>query len=160
MELTVLRERLQAAGQAEVLRFFDGLDPAGKARLTSQIEALDLGQISTLVGEYVKQKPHIRLPSSLQPVSVYPRQPAPAQAALYRQALEHGEAMLRAGKVAAFLVAGGQGTRLGYEGPKGEYPVTPIKQKPLFQVFAEQLLAQERTFEAPCPVVCHDQRCQ
>ena len=48
------------------------------------------------------------------------------------------------GKIAAFLVAGGQGTRLGYEGPKGEYPVTPIKSKPLFQVFAEQLRAQSR----------------
>src|SRR5699024_103206 len=44
----------------------------------------------------------------------------------------------------AFLVAGGQGTRLGYDGPKGEYPVTPIKQKPLFQVFAEQLRAHSR----------------
>jgi UDP-N-acetylglucosamine/UDP-N-acetylgalactosamine diphosphorylase len=41
-------------------------------------------------------------------------------------------------------VAGGQGTRLGYDGPKGEFPVTPIKNKPLFQVFAEQLLAHSR----------------
>jgi hypothetical protein len=29
-------------------------------------------------------------------------------------------------------------TRLGYDGPKGEFPVTPVKNKPLFQVFAEQ----------------------
>jgi len=52
--------------------------------------------------------------------------------------------LLAAGQVAAFLVAGGQGTRLGYDGPKGQFPVTPIKQKPLFQVFAEQLLAHGR----------------
>jgi UDP-N-acetylglucosamine/UDP-N-acetylgalactosamine diphosphorylase len=34
---------------------------------------------------------------------------------------------------------------LGYDGPKGEYPVTPIKNKPLFQVFAEQLLNWSKT---------------
>src|SRR6185369_14856312 len=55
-----------------------------------------------------------------------------------------GEELLRGGKIAAFLVAGGQGTRLGYEGPKGEFPVTPIKHKPLFQVFAEQIRAHAR----------------
>jgi UDP-N-acetylglucosamine/UDP-N-acetylgalactosamine diphosphorylase len=50
-----------------------------------------------------------------------------------------GEAALRAGRVAAFTVAGGQGTRLGYDGPKGTYPVTPVKKKTLFQVFAEKI---------------------
>ena len=53
--------------------------------------------------------------------------------------------------MAAFLVAGGQGTRLGYDGPKGEYPVTPIKNKPLFQVFAEQLRAYSRDFGKTVP---------
>src|SRR5207249_11511288 len=53
-------------------------------------------------------------------------------------------ALVREGKVGAFLVAGGQGTRLGYDGPKGEFPITPVKNKPLFQVFAEQLLAHSR----------------
>ena len=62
----------------------------------------------------------------------------------YADATKHGRELLRAGKVGAFIVAGGQGTRLGYEGPKGEYPVTPIRNKPLFQVFAEQLLAHSR----------------
>jgi UDP-N-acetylglucosamine/UDP-N-acetylgalactosamine diphosphorylase len=38
-------------------------------------------------------------------------------------------------------VAGGQGTRLGYDGPKGTFGVTPLKKKPLFQVFAEKIRA-------------------
>jgi UDP-N-acetylglucosamine/UDP-N-acetylgalactosamine diphosphorylase len=45
---------------------------------------------------------------------------------------------LRAGRVAAFTVAGGQGTRLGFDGPKGTFPVTPLRNKTLFQVFAEK----------------------
>ncbi|MGH7957425.1 MAG: UTP--glucose-1-phosphate uridylyltransferase, partial [Opitutaceae bacterium] len=60
-----------------------------------------------------------------------------------------GEAALRAGRVAAFTVAGGQGTRLGYDGPKGTFPVTPLKQKPLFQVFAEKILAAGKRHQRP-----------
>ena len=48
---------------------------------------------------------------------------------------------MRQGRVAAFTVAGGQGTRLGYPGPKGTFPVTPVKQKTLFQLFAEKIKA-------------------
>lgn len=59
------------------------------------------------------------------------------------QALQLGEEALRAGRVAAFTVAGGQGTRLGYNGPKGEYPATPVRDKPLFQLFAEKIRAMQ-----------------
>ena len=45
--------------------------------------------------------------------------------------------LIAGGGVAAFTVAGGQGTRLGRNGPKGTFPATPITGKPLFQVFAE-----------------------
>jgi UDP-N-acetylglucosamine/UDP-N-acetylgalactosamine diphosphorylase len=38
-------------------------------------------------------------------------------------------------------VAGGQGTRLGFNGPKGCYPITPVEEKSLFQLFAEKILA-------------------
>src|SRR5205814_5392954 len=60
-----------------------------------------------------------------------------------------GNEMLRQGRIGAFVVAGGQGTRLGYDGPKGEFPITPVKNKPLFQVFAEQLLAYSRDAGKP-----------
>ncbi|MEE9392237.1 MAG: UDPGP type 1 family protein [Planctomycetota bacterium] len=58
-----------------------------------------------------------------------------------RDAREQGEALLRAGKVAVFVVAGGQGSRLGFDGPKGMYPATPLRKKSLFQVFAEKVAA-------------------
>ncbi len=73
------------------------------------------------------------------------------ECALWKQAKEIGEEKLRAGKVAAFLVAGGQGTRLGFEGPKGCYPVGPITDKSLFQWHAEQILARSRRYGAAIP---------
>ena len=94
-----------------------------------------------LVREYVTGKPPVDIPDDLAPPTIYPRTPDPSRAAEYAEAERVGLQLLKDGKVAAFLVAGGQGSRLGYDGPKGEYPVTPVRNKPLFQVFAEQLLA-------------------
>jgi UDP-N-acetylglucosamine/UDP-N-acetylgalactosamine diphosphorylase len=81
-----------------------------------------------------------------------PYEPLPehgGDAAAWNAAREAGEAALRAGRVAAFTVAGGQGTRLGYDGPKGTFPVTPIKKKTLFQVFAEKIRAAGERYGKP-----------
>ena len=55
----------------------------------------------------------------------------------------------RKGQVAMLTVAGGLGTRLGFNGPKGLVPVTPVKQKTLFQVFAEKLKALQQVYGQP-----------
>jgi UDP-N-acetylglucosamine/UDP-N-acetylgalactosamine diphosphorylase len=127
------------------------LDSSAKKKLFAQLEAQDLDNLAKLADEYVKQKPLPALPKDIQPVQAFPRSPDAARRTLYHDAQIKGRELLSQGKVAAFLVAGGQGTRLGYDGPKGEYPVTPVKNKPLFQVFAEQLLAHGRTFGKPVP---------
>lgn len=59
--------------------------------------------------------------------------------------------MLRAGKVAAFVVAGGQGSRLGFEGPKGCFAAGVITDKSLFQLFAEQLKAAANRYGRVVP---------
>ena len=144
--LTALRQKLSQVAQVDVLRFLDSLDDTGKKKLTSQLDALDLDNIAELVQTQVKTKAAIALPKDIKPVQAFPH-PSKANAdqrTQYAAAEKRGRELLKVGKVAAFLVAGGQGTRLGYDGPKGEFPVTPIKHKPLFQVFAEQLLAHSR----------------
>jgi len=57
-----------------------------------------------------------------------------------------GESLLRDSRVAAFTVAGGQGTRLGFDGPKGAFAISPVRGKPLFQLFAEQIIATDRRY--------------
>jgi UDP-N-acetylglucosamine/UDP-N-acetylgalactosamine diphosphorylase len=138
------RASLEAIGQGQVYRFYDSLSPEGKSKLDAQVAALDFKGLPGIVDGYVKNKPQIALPKDIKPVKAYPARPGADQADLYAKAQARGEELLKQGKVAAFLVAGGQGTRLGYDGPKGEYPSTPIKNKPLFQVFAEQLLGHSK----------------
>jgi UDP-N-acetylglucosamine/UDP-N-acetylgalactosamine diphosphorylase len=141
MDLSPLRRKLSSIGQDHVLRFYESLDSGARKRLVGQLQALDLNNLSDLSRKYVKGKSAVALPRDIQAVKAYPHVPEPDQRDLYAQATQRGQDILAEGKVAAMLVAGGQGTRLGYEGPKGEYPITPVKNKPLFQVFAEQLRA-------------------
>ena len=58
-----------------------------------------------------------------------------------RRAREAGERMLREGRVAAVLLAGGQGSRLGFDGPKGDYPFAPLSGRTLFAHHAAKIAA-------------------
>ena len=145
------QDQLTAIGQRHVVRYYATLPEESRRQLTDQIQALDLGTIADLIKTQVKVKAHVALPQRIDPVKAYPRDPTAEHRQLYHDAELRGRELLEQGKVAAFLVAGGQGTRLGYDGPKGEYPVTPVKNKPLFKVFAEQLLAHSRDAGKPIP---------
>ncbi len=60
---------------------------------------------------------------------------------------------VRRGEVAALVVAGGQGSRLGFEHPKGMYPVGPVSRKSLFQIHAEKVLALGRRYGKQPPLL-------
>ncbi len=63
-----------------------------------------------------------------------------------------GEAALDEGEVAVVIVAGGSGTRLGFEGPKGTYPIAPVSASTLFQIHSEKILALSRRHRRTIPL--------
>lgn len=136
-----LRSVLEAADQAHLIAH---LTPALEAELRA-FDAADWARFRAALS------PQTGAEARLAPIDAVPAHPAD-EAAL-RAA---GEAAIRAGTVAAFVVAGGQGTRLGYDGPKGEVPATPITQTPLFGVFAAQLKAVRQRYGVAVPwyVMC------
>ncbi|HVU24835.1 MAG TPA: UDPGP type 1 family protein [Opitutus sp.] len=143
-------EHYQRAGQAQVFAFFDTLAPAAQQRLLEQAAEIDLAEIARLTRTLLADK-------AAAGVNLDGLEPAPYEAlpehggdtGAWAKARAAGEEALRAGRVAAFTVAGGQGTRLGYDGPKGTFPVTPVKRKPLFQVFAEKIRAAGQRHRRP-----------
>ncbi|MGI9015132.1 MAG: UTP--glucose-1-phosphate uridylyltransferase [Phycisphaerales bacterium] len=149
-----VRASLRAHQQEHILRFVDELQPGERDALLDEVEALDWEELDELIQTYVLERPHTALADDLAPASFFPGDPAKATGrqqydpAHYRVV---GEAVVREGYVAAFTVAGGQGTRLGWNGPKGTYPATPITGKPLFRVFAEQLQAASRKYDVAIP---------
>ncbi|MEM1212311.1 MAG: UDPGP type 1 family protein [Planctomycetota bacterium] len=143
---------LDAIGQAQVLRYYDTLDDAGKDQLLTQIEGIDWDELARLIESHVKQQPTIPLPEVIEPAPTYPASPTADLEAKYTEAHALGEQLIRDGQVAAFCVAGGQGTRLGWDGPKGTFPGTPLREAPLFQVFAEYLLGIKAKYGTDVPL--------
>ena len=147
--MTSIRAKLKDHGQEHLLAFFDELSTSQQQVLLEQIAAIDLAQLDELIQTYVRNKPITRPAGSIQPPPIVPAKPG--DVAEHQAAVARGHELIKAGKVAAFVVAGGQGTRLGYEGPKGCLEATPVAKKPLFQVFAEQILAASRRCGARIP---------
>lgn len=152
IDLDRVRDTLAAHGQSHLLAFFDRLNETQRKRLLSQIASIDFAALDGLINRYVRQRERFELPGDLQPASYYPYDAKdakrPYDAAKFRAM---GEDLIRKGRVAAFTVAGGQGTRLGWNGPKGTYPATVITGKPLFRVFAEQILATQKRYGVRIP---------
>lgn len=145
-----IREQFEKAGQGHVFRFWDDLDDAERSQLLEDARQIDPDEVNRLVKELVQGKADEGLDTSnLEPAPYAPLPENGGDAPLWEKAREAGEEALKAGRVACFTVAGGQGTRLGYDGPKGTFPVTPVKEKSLFQVFAEKVLAGSRLYGKP-----------
>lgn len=133
MDEAAIRQRVEAAGQAHVFERWDDLDLEQREALLAQLEALDFEGLARRV-ELIAVESDPPPP----PAPLDPSEPDPAQRAEWAAL---GQEALAAGRVAVIVVAGGQGTRLGWSGPKGTYPVGPVSDKSLFQLFAEQLRA-------------------
>lgn len=144
-----LIEKFQEAGQGQVFDYFDQLDSEGQERLLADAGEVDLEELTALNESLLQGEGVVADLSDLEPAPYEPLPQNGGDVTAWKVAREAGEAALRAGRVAAFTVAGGQGTRLGYDGPKGTFPVTPLKKKTLFQVFAEKLLAAGRRYGKP-----------
>jgi UDP-N-acetylglucosamine/UDP-N-acetylgalactosamine diphosphorylase len=117
--------------------------PTEHERLRQQIASIDFAEIARLSAK--RNEPHNALP---------PREriaPMPVEAFGTTAAVPIGEEALRNGEVAALLVAGGQGSRLGFDKPKGMFPVGPVSGASLFQIHAEKVLALGRRFGKPVP---------
>jgi UDP-N-acetylglucosamine/UDP-N-acetylgalactosamine diphosphorylase len=140
-----LRQRLRQHGQEHVLSWWDRLNDEERRELLAQLERLDLEQLQRLHAQ--RDHSHAVPPADrIGPVPVIPRD-APDNAARQRE----GEEALRRGEVAALVVAGGQGSRLGFEHPKGMFAIGPVSGKSLFRIHAEKVLALSRRYGTKMP---------
>ncbi|MHC4534676.1 MAG: UTP--glucose-1-phosphate uridylyltransferase [Planctomycetota bacterium] len=147
-----IKNMLEKHRQSHLLAFWDQLDTAQRKRLLSQIRQLDLAKIDCWVADYVKKPASRAISGDILPAPYYSFEPSDnEQKHKYSEAVKLGRDMIRQGKVAAFVVAGGQGTRLGFDGPKGDFPISPVKNKTLFQIFAEYIAAASSKYNTTCP---------
>jgi UDP-N-acetylglucosamine/UDP-N-acetylgalactosamine diphosphorylase len=117
METAQLIESFNQAGQGHVFRFWNELSAAEQAQLAAQAAEIDLAEIARLNDTLVRSNTGAAVDlTDLEPAPYVPLPANGGDAAEWAEARRIGEDALRAGRVAAFVVAGGQGTRLGYDG--------------------------------------------
>ncbi len=147
--LAYWQDKLAAIGQQHLLTFWEELTDAQRVDLLADLQQLPSpAAVSQLVENYVR---HYELPKvgQLEPAPYCPAVPDIDLAGQYADAIRLGVRLMEQGKVAALTVAGGQGTRLGFAGPKGVFPISPMKSKPLFQLFAEFIRGTELRYGTP-----------
>ena len=152
-----LTSLLQPTGQEHLLAFWDELSSDQQASLASQIKALDLAQIESLYRGNVDQPDWAELS----------RQATPPPAVRLSERLSgdggdlgisdeaaanRGVEALAAGKVGVILTAGGQGSRLGFDKPKSEYPIGPISSVSMLQIHVEKILATATRYGVVVPL--------
>jgi UDP-N-acetylglucosamine/UDP-N-acetylgalactosamine diphosphorylase len=158
-----LAGQLIAANQERVCAEWERLDTAARVELVAQLRSLDWGLVAEMQERVRTERgrgqpettatggdaranlrnastpPCLRLRAASNPIP-------PALAAA------RGTAALAAGRVGAILVAGGQGSRLGFDGPKGLFPIGPVSQASLFEILCGKLVAVGRRHGAAVPL--------
>ncbi len=142
-----LRGTLQRLGQGELLTHFDALPEAPRRRLAAELEGLDWGQVEQ-VRSLLFASPPAGAAACLEPAPGKKKGASPEDDA---RAATLGSELLESGRVAVFVVAGGQGSRLGYEGPKGCFPASPVLGRTLFEIFAAKIRALRERHETALP---------
>lgn len=146
-----LQTVLAPYGQEHLLAFWDELDEGRRESLAGQIRAIDFDLIERLCRHWDDQSDARELADRAGPPPAFRLRTAenrftPAQAT--QRAAEE----IAAGRLGVVLVAGGQGTRLGFQHPKGMFPIGPVSGRSLFQIFVEKILAVGRRHGVQIPL--------
>ncbi|MFH1905103.1 MAG: UDPGP type 1 family protein [bacterium] len=146
MNIDKIKNKLQNYNQKHVLRWWNQLDDTQRKGLLRDIESIDFELMKKLVNQYMERKEISILFDDIKSPEIIKIPRTEHEILHQREARKIGEQCVRDGKVACFVVAGGQGTRLGFEGPKGAYPIGPISANSIFQFHAEKILKAQQKY--------------
>jgi UDP-N-acetylglucosamine/UDP-N-acetylgalactosamine diphosphorylase len=151
---TELRGRLQRFGQEHLLQFWDELSDTARATLAGQIAAIDFERTAMLFRQGAGDCDWAALARRAKPQAAMRLADREKGSAKFStaEARERAIEALEAGKVGVLLVAGGQGSRLGFDHPKGMFEIGPVSRASLLQIHFEKALAVARRYGASMPV--------
>ncbi|WP_298768013.1 UDPGP type 1 family protein [uncultured Fibrobacter sp.] len=130
-----ITETLNAAGQQELVAKLESLSGEARSLLERDIASQNWDELKALYTEKSNASLEDNVSNDLKPMPFK----VAADDLRYNFWNETGRVLLGKGQVAAFLVAGGQGSRLGFDGPKGMFDIGLPSHKSLFQLQAERL---------------------
>ena len=152
---TALQESISLAGQDHVLRFWKTLDGSARDRLVGQLAAIDWGMFGELRRLARASGPGMVAGAAAALTDDLTRATTPPCYVLgdnADRAASAGRKGLTEGLFGAVLVAGGQGSRLGCNGPKGVVPVGPLSGATLFDLLLGRLRGIAKRYGHPVPL--------
>lgn len=129
-------------GQAHLLEGLNQLPADTRERFVARLEEVDWAELAAPAEPPSPEE--VEPPRVLTLAEREARRPELAAA---------GEAAYREGRVGVLVVAGGQGTRLGWTGPKGTFPLAPHSGKTIYQLQAEKVLSLSRRVGRDVPLL-------
>jgi UDP-N-acetylglucosamine/UDP-N-acetylgalactosamine diphosphorylase len=142
---------LRQYGQEHLLAFWTQLNARERESLAWQIEQVDFPLTQRLFAQRQDQ-------GNFRDLALRARQPAAFRLDTSKnrfspaEARERGKEALAAGQVGVILVAGGQGTRLGFDHPKGMFCIGPVSGRTLFQIHIDKILATAKRHGVRIPL--------
>ena len=167
-----LLQTLAPYGQEQLLSFWDELTDEERDSLRQQIENIDFAELEQLfthrydppaaaaLAERAEEPTAFKLSdlrdfdcseNSTHPQSSVTQLDESTNEITPLKAVAVGEKLIREGKIAVVVVAGGQGTRLDFPHPKGVYPIGPISKATLFQIHVERIRAMQNRYDVRLP---------
>ena len=145
-KLEAVKEKLIKYGQEHLLNGYDKLDEKNKKILLTQIEDIDFDLIKSLYENTSKEAKKSEI--EVEPIEYLDKYKLKDKFKYYK---ELGEKEIKQGKLAAVTMAGGQGTRLGHDGPKGTYDIGLDSHKSLFELLSENIKNEAKKFNVVVP---------
>ena len=146
--LNEAKQILKKYNQEHVCNLLDKVPKEKQMELINQIKEIDFNQIQEL---YNKTKQEISLENKkIEPISYINKEKLLVEQKEYYDNL--GINLIKSGKYAVVTMAGGKGTRLGHDGPKGTFflDVKP-NGKYIFQILAESLQRENSKYGVTIP---------
>jgi UDP-N-acetylglucosamine/UDP-N-acetylgalactosamine diphosphorylase len=139
--------------QQYILNHYYRLNLEEKGDFLKELKGLDLALVFELYRKFAQEKDFSRPFYEIHPAPIITILETAREKTRQQEARILGESLIRKNEVAVLIVAGGQGSRLGFEGPKGEFRISPVTQKSLFQLFAESVKALSNRYQAMIPLL-------
>lgn len=142
-----VERKLKRYNQEHLLDYYNNIqDENLKNKFEKQLENIDYELIDSL---YKKTTIPIKEDiGNVEPIDYWDKERLGGKYDFYENI---GIEAIKAGKLAAVTMAGGQGTRLGHNGPKGSYDIGLDSHKSLFELLCDGLKEMGKKYEVEIP---------
>ena len=127
-------QKLRKHNQDDFIEIINKLDKEDRNKILEQVDSLDFEEIEELYSDIGKKE--TKENSIIEPIVAIDKEKLSSEET--NRYDELGKDIIKNNKFAVITMAGGQGTRLGFDGPKGAFEFDTVNHKSIFEVLCEK----------------------